>query len=81
MTFREKQLKRNGPMHCKDPDCVAWRKREPEFCKALQRAGVVAHYMGVQKFTFCEDQEIWMLDGITPVTRKILESYVAKAQQ
>jgi hypothetical protein len=77
MTFREKQLRKNGPMFCDNPDCIAFREREPVLAQKMQDEGIIAHYMGYNNLF---RTEIFMLDGITPVPRHVLERRIATGE-
>ncbi len=67
---RDKALLKDGPMYCMGESCIDFREREPEFCKELQDAGIIAHYQG---FDSRYNQDCFMLDGITPIWRGGLE--------
>jgi hypothetical protein len=74
MTYREKQLRKNGPMFCDDPLCVGFCQREPLLAQKLQSEGIIAHYLGHSRLL---GGEVFMLDGITPVLRPVIERRVA----
>jgi len=54
---------------CVHQDCLEFAEREPLLSERMQKARVIAHYMGVGFM----GGEYWMLGGITPVTRPQLE--------
>jgi hypothetical protein len=72
---RARELRQHGPMTCKDPQCVDFRKRDPAFAERLQKAGIIAHYMGTNGL--CTGPgDYWMLSGITPVSRAGLQELI-----
>jgi hypothetical protein len=68
-------MSKDGPMLCEHPDCAAFRAMDGSFANRLQEAGVIAHYQG---YSALYGEPIWMLGGITPITRKSLESLIRK---
>jgi len=70
MTFRQRQLRMNGPMFCKGGRCPEFRTREPELAQRMQDAEIIAHYMGTDVKAF--GGEYFYLDGITPISRAAL---------
>ncbi len=76
--MNKKALKFNGPLTCSHESCTEFRKREPEFAKRLHDAGIIAHYTG-HSGIFRE--EMWMLDGITPINRRDLEELIVRLKK
>lgn len=63
------------------PVCKECRKHpayDAAFDKRLRRAGIRAHVMGHDSLL---GQDIWMLSGITPVTRRALNGLIAHNQK
>ncbi len=78
MTPRTKDLRKDGPMYCMGESCIDFREREPEFAKALQDAGIIAHYQG---FDSRYQQDQFSLDGITPIWRGGLERMLRERKE